>query len=40
MAEGRGVGKRAKMAQDDKKSVTVDISGTIYHRIVIYVTLG
>ena len=33
----RGV-KGQKMAQDDKKnlSVAVDISGTIYHMIVIY----
>ena len=36
----RGV-KGPKMAQDDKKnlSVAVDISGTIYHMIVIYGTL-
>ena len=36
----RGV-KGQKMAQDDKKnmSVAVDISGTIYHMIVIYGTL-
>ena len=36
----RGV-KGQKMAQDDKEnlSVAVDISGTIYHMIVIYGTL-
>ena len=36
---GRGGGvKGQKMTQDDKKnlSVAVDISGTIYHMIVIY----
>ena len=36
---GRGL-KGQKMAQDDKKnlSVAVDISGTIYHMIIIYGT--